>query len=157
MMIGFAVMRLQPLHKGHKKIIDLMLKENDKAILVIGSKDAQDEKNPYSFKERLKMVHQVYQEQIKKGELLVLGINDIHNPPKWAQFIKTHLPLPATKYYCGTGQDAPLFKKEGFSTIIINRCDLKISGTNIREKIKKNDISWQEDIPPQIHNLIVTH
>ena len=68
MMIGFAVMRLQPLHKGHKKIIDLMLKENDKAILVIGSKDAQDEKNPYSFKERLKMVHQVYQKQIKKGK-----------------------------------------------------------------------------------------
>ena len=99
MMIGFAVMRLQPLHKGHKKIIDLMLKENDKAILVIGSKDAQDE-NPYSFKERLKMVHQVYQKEIKKGKLLVLGINDIHNPPKWAQFIKTHLPLPATKYYC---------------------------------------------------------
>ncbi|MBQ8251250.1 MAG: adenylyltransferase/cytidyltransferase family protein [Alphaproteobacteria bacterium] len=154
-MIGFAVMRLQPFHKGHQKIIDLMLKENDKAILIIGSKDAQNEKNPYSFKERLTMVQQVYKNQIKKGKLIVMGINDIHNPPKWAQYIKTHLPLPATKYYCGTGQDAPLFKKEGFSTIIVNRHELKISGTDIRTKIKNNDTSWQEDIPQQIHNLIL--
>ncbi len=156
-MIGFAVMRLQPFHKGHQKIIDLMLKENDKAILIIGSKDAQNEKNPYSFKERLTMVQQVYKNQIKKGQLIVMGINDIHNPPKWAQYIKTHLPLPATKYYCGTGQDAPLFKKEGFSTIIVNRHELKISGTDIRIKIKNNDTSWQEDIPQQIHNLILKH
>lgn len=156
-MIGFAVMRLQPFHKGHKKIIDMMLKENDKAILVIGSKDGQNEKNPYSFKERLTMVQQVYKNQIKKGRLIVMGINDIHNPPKWAQYIKTHLPLPATKYYCGTGQDAPLFKKEGFSTIIVNRHELKISGTDIRTKIKNNDASWQEDIPQQIHHLILKH
>lgn len=154
MKIGLAVMRLQPLHKGHKKIIDKMLQENEKAILFIGSKDLIDEKNPYSFKERVNMVTTLYKKQITNGTLIVQGINDIHNPPLWASYIKTHLPLPANRYYCGTGQDAPLFKKEGFIPVIINRQELNISGTQIRLKLKNNDQSWKQDIPPQIHHLI---
>ena len=154
MTIAVAVMRLQPFHKGHQKIIDKMLYENEKAILFIGSKDTINEQNPYSFKERVEMVKTIYKDQIKKGRLIVQGINDIHNPPKWANYVKTHLPILAQRYYCGTGQDAPLFKKEGFIPVIINRNELNISGTNIRQKLKKKDPSWKDDIPSQIHHLI---
>ncbi len=151
---GFTVMRLQPFHKGHQKIIDKMLKENSKAVLFIGSADTYNEKNPFSFKERLKMVKCIYKDEIKNKKLIVCAINDIHNPPLWANHVKSKLPIQANCYYCGTGQDAALFKREGFKTVKINRCKLKISGTEIRKKLKTGDSSWQNDVPSLIHHII---
>lgn len=154
MTIGFSVMRLQPFHKGHQKVIDKMLKENTIAVLFIGSKELINENNPYSFETRRKMVEDIYENQIKNNKLIVLGLDDIHNPPLWAAYVKKHLPLPATHYYCGTGQDASLFKREGFKTTKVNRNKLKISGTDIRQKLKKNDNSWKNDVPQKIHYLV---
>ena len=38
-------MRLQPLHEGHKILINTMLKECDEAIVAIGSVNKKDKKN----------------------------------------------------------------------------------------------------------------
>ena len=153
MTVGFTVMRLQPLHKGHVKVINTMLKNHSKAIVVIGSIQACDEKNPFSFADRIKMLKLVYPQEIQKNKLIIVGAKDIHNPPKWASYIKNLLPTKANCYYSGTGQDADLFEKEGFQTIQINRDELNISGTMIRNKIKKNE-NWQIDVPQNIHPLI---
>ena len=151
--VGLAVMRLQPLHRGHLKVINTMLTNHPKAIIVIGSIENFDDKNPFTFKDRLKMLELVYPQEIKNNKLIIIGAKDIHNPPKWASYIKTLLPIEATCYYSGTGQDAHLFEKEGFKTIQINRDELNISGTMVRNKIKKNE-NWQKDVPTEIHELI---
>ncbi len=154
MTTALTIMRLQPFHNGHKKIIDTMLKENEKVILLIGSMDSKDEKNPYSFEKRFQMVEKIYLNEMKNNRLFVRGIKDIHNPPKWVDFVKKHLPFKATKYYCGTGQDAALFKTKGFETKEFFREVLPISGTKIRNKIKEGDPSWKQDVPKEIHSLI---
>ncbi|MBO7244364.1 MAG: adenylyltransferase/cytidyltransferase family protein [Alphaproteobacteria bacterium] len=154
MTTALTIMRLQPFHNGHKKIIDTMLKENKKVILLIGSMDLNDNKNPYSFHTRKQMIESVYLAEIKSNKLIVQGIKDINNPPKWVDYVKKQLPLEASIYYCGYGQDADLFKEKGFKVKQFSRQDLPISGTLIREKIKINDPSWKQDVPPEIHFLI---
>ena len=151
---ALTVMRLQPFHNGHKKIINAMLKENEKVILLIGSMDLINDKNPYSFETRLKMIQTIYPDDILSKKLIVLGIKDINNPPKWVNHVKKHLPFNADIYYCGTDQDANLFKKEGFKIKQFERKDLPICGTNIRKKIKLNDPTWKQDVPKEIHHLI---
>ena len=91
MTTALTIMRLQPFHNGHKKIIDTMLKENKKVILLIGSMDLNDNKNPYSFHTRKQMIESVYLAEIKSNKLIVQGIKDINNPPKWVDYVKKQL------------------------------------------------------------------
>lgn len=151
---ALTIMRLQPLHNGHKKIIDTMLTENERIILLIGSMNAKDEKNPYSFETRVQMVKTIYQKEISEQKLIVKGIKDINNPPKWVDYVKKHLPFDVSTYYCGTGQDADLFKENNFKIKLFCRKNLPVSGTQIRNKIKTNDLSWKQDVPHSIHFLI---
>lgn len=154
MTVGLTIMRLQPLHKGHQKIIDIMLDENKKVILMIGSIDVSDDKNPYSYEERLSMVQSVYGNEIKTKKLFIGGLKDIHNRPKWADYVTQQLPFRADNYYCGQEQDGELFQEKGYIIKSFNRNILPISGTQIRQKIKNGDISWQQDVSSKIHALI---
>lgn len=151
MSTALSVMRLQPLHKGHQKIIDAMLAENNHAYLFIGSANAQDEKNIFSFEQRKSMVEKLYQQEIQKGTLTVLPINDIHNPPKWVEHIMAQIQGDKpTRYYCGSGQDGALFAQKGFEIRSFDRNELNISATMIRDKISNNDSSWENDVPQEI-------
>ena len=150
MTVGLAIMRLQPLHKGHQQIIDAMLAENEKAVLMIGSVGVQDENNPYSYEERVAMIHALYHQEIKAGHLLVSGLEDIHNLPKWVDYVKSQLPIPADRYYCGVYQNAQQFREKGFAIREFDRDTIKVSGTEIRHKMQTGDISWQNDVPTSI-------
>lgn len=154
MTIGLAIMRLQPLHKGHQRIINLMLAQNECSYIMIGSSDTIDERNPWTFDERRLMIEKIYASQIANGQLVVIGINDIHNPPKWVEHVLTHLPQKPDIYYCGKGQDAPLFIEKGFQVQEINRDDFSLSATQIRQKLSINDESWKKDVPTQLHSII---
>ena len=154
MTVGLAIMRLQPLHKGHQKIIDTMLAENEKVILMIGSMDVLNDNNPYSYDDRLAMVQSVYMDAIKDERLFVGGLKDIHNRPKWADYVTQQLPYRADYYYCGQEQDGQLFREKGYLVKSFDRRELPISGTQIRQKIKTGDNSWQQDVSPQVYTLI---
>ena len=154
MSVGFTVVRAQPFHKGHQKIVDKMLKENKTNFLFIGSIDSHDQQNPFSFEERKQMITRLYKDETKSKKLIIIGLKDIHNPPKWAKFVTSFMPMKGDCYYCGTGQDGKLFLNEGYNVSIIDRSDLKISGTGIRIKIRSGDNTWKKDVPSKIHTII---
>lgn len=154
MTVGLTIMRLQPLHNGHINLINSMLDENEKSILMLGSVGVIDENNPYSYEERLEMVKTVYQKEMESGKLFVGGLKDIHNLPKWVDYVKSHLPFPADIYYCGIHQNAKQFAEKGFSIRLFDRPLGNLSGTLIRQKIRDHDSSWENDVPFEIIPLI---
>ncbi len=154
MSTGLTIMRLQPMHNMHKKIIDTMLAENEKVILVIGSKDTLDERNPFTYEERFDMVRAVYQTEMESGRLIVKGVADIHNPPKWVQHIQEQVGLPFDKYYCGQNQDASLFKEKNIPVHEVTRPSVSLSATQIRHKMRQGDSSWQNDVPKPVYNYL---
>lgn len=64
MKTGVVIGRWQTpyLHEGHKKVIDTALTENDLVFILIGHKigDQLDDRNPYTFGERYKMISESY-------------------------------------------------------------------------------------------------
>jgi cytidyltransferase-like protein len=110
--VALAVMRLQPLHNGHKLLIDTALAEASIALIAIGSANKRDERNPFSLDERKAMIETLY-----KGEtrLKVFGVRDIGAATKreWADFVlseiaRLELPSP-TCYYAGDPKDGEWF------------------------------------------------
>ena len=155
MTIALAIMRLQPLHLGHQRVIAQMLKDNECAYLMIGSVNCHDERNPYSFAERKAMVEAIFAQEMTEGKLVVLPVEDINNRPKWAGHILNLLPEMPDIYYCGSNQDAELFEDKGLKIKEFDREEIKISATQVREKINNGDETWRQDVPPEIFDHIM--
>lgn len=141
--IGLAVMRLQPLHDGHKILIKEMVDSCDIAIVVIGSaQESKTQKNPFSYEERRSMVFEAFEGEKK---LFVMPINDIGAKTKkeWVEFVekelaKNNLPLP-THYFSGSVEDAQWYVESEWEIVIVDRFTVGkgISATKIREEMKK--------------------
>lgn len=78
--------RFQPFHNGHLKVIKDILKESEKINIVIAGPKNKDEKNPFSFEEREKMINLALKsEGIKNYK--IFKVTDENNDEKWNEKI----------------------------------------------------------------------
>ncbi|MGE4295151.1 MAG: adenylyltransferase/cytidyltransferase family protein [Campylobacterales bacterium] len=155
--VALAVMRLQPLHRGHQLIIDTMLREAQTAIVVIGSLGAADERNPFSYEQRMRMIEALYPNELR---LRVLGVRDIGAPDKaaWAAYVLEQIELaglPApTCYYAGNEEDAS-WLQSALPVRIVDRASLGrgISATAVRSALAAG-LDTQGQVPPEVLAVI---
>lgn len=107
MRVALACMRIQPLHKGHTRIINEMIESCETVILGIGSTNVKDCWNPYPFEIRKQMIQNVYGDRIKIVQLADIGSQTGTND--WVDYVlekieKLGLPAP-TDYYTGSKAD----------------------------------------------------
>lgn len=144
--VGLAVMRLQPMHEGHKILIDAMFAVCDEVIIGIGStQESGTERNPYGYDARKMMVEKAYPD---RSNLHILPLVDIGAKSKqaWVEYVLGELDiegLPApTHYFSGSESDADWYTETGWEIVIIDRETVGqgISATKIREvqRTKKN-------------------
>jgi len=117
--------RWQPLHNGHKWLIDQKLAQGI-PILIAVRDIPPDEKNPFTTEQTVKMLDAVYEDK----DVTVISISDIEsvNYGRGVGYeINEHVPPPNV----------------GF-----------ISATTIRDKIKGENNSWKEYVDEKIWGLI---
>lgn len=159
---GIVVMRAQPLHIGHEKIIKRMLQECQEVTVILGSIQEQGTiRNPFSYTQRKQMIQNVFKDEAPK--LKVIGLFDINNPVEWANFvldfIKESTPerfMPDV-YYAGSDYDAHWFGQVFKNIEIINRVDYDfpyVSGSMVRDMITIGDRRWQGFVSPCNHEVI---
>lgn len=142
--VALAVMRLQPMHEGHKILIDAMFAACDEVIIGIGStQESGTERNPYGYEARKMMVEKAYPD---RPGLHILPLVDIGAKSKqeWVDYVLgelagQNLPVP-THYFSGSENDADWYTETGWEIVIIDRETVGkgISATKIREAMKKN-------------------
>lgn len=67
--------RFQPLHVGHKELINKLLSD-DKKVLVLIRDTKISEKNPYTYQQRYMMFYNSYRYEMRSGKLKVQKIDD---------------------------------------------------------------------------------
>mgnify|MGYP003594185718 CR=1 FL=1 len=76
MNVGIFIGRFQPFHNGHKYVVDLMLQECDKVIILVGSSNTSISlKNPFNVNQRADMIAQSYPD-INSKRLVILPLRD---------------------------------------------------------------------------------
>jgi cytidyltransferase-like protein len=82
--IALFIGRFQPFHKGHLFALRQALKKFDKVIIGIGSINVLNEKNPFTFEERKRMI----KESLKnfKGKYKIIGIPDFPDDLEWKNY-----------------------------------------------------------------------
>ena len=117
--------RWQPLHNGHKWLINQKLKE-DVPVLICVRDIPPDEKNPFTTQQTIEMLETVYAKQ----DVVVVSIPDIES----------------VNYGRGVGY--------GINEHVPPQDIGFISATDIRKSIMVGDNSWKENVDFKIHEMV---
>jgi cytidyltransferase-like protein len=120
--VALAVMRLQPLHRGHFRIINRMIQDCGTAIVGLGSaQKSREEHDPWTVEERIQMIKNIYGAYDNKGEYLGCRVKivplidlDASTQEEWVDYVlekmaKLDMPEP-TDLYTGSIADAYWYK-----------------------------------------------
>lgn len=164
---GLVIMRAQPFHIGHEKIINQMLKECEKATVLLGSiQEHGTTKNPFNYTTRKKMIQNIYRNTEDYPRLKIMGIYDINNPVEWADYVFDFLNESIPEwgrpdvYYAGSTYDAHWFKNAVNNFEYVSRTDPTfpfVSASMIRDMLKFGDNRWENFIHPANRDLIFNH
>ena len=106
--VGLAIMRLQPLHRGHCLTINEMIQKCEVAIIGLGSTNKKPDKHdPFTPDVRMQMIRNVYGDRVK-----IIPLVDLNAASKseWVDYVfqkisKLGMPEP-TDYFTGSEADA---------------------------------------------------
>lgn len=170
---GIAVMRCQPFHIGHERIVDEMLKQCEMVTVILGSTQRKDEKNPWPFHDRKKMIKNVYKDTPEWDKLKILGAQDINNDSRWAKFILEDIVKEyyveelemqdypeVDAYFAGSKFDAQWFDGEVENIVYVDRTFQEfpfVSGTMVRDMMIMQDVRWKLFTNKVNHDLLNKH
>lgn len=152
--------RFQPFHNGHLYVIQQILKENDRVIIVIGSAEKNYlPDNPLTAGERFDLIDKALKEaKIPAEKYCIVPVRNVNNYAIWVNHINTYVP-PYTKIYTGSkivkacynAKYNKIYSKP--EVIQVKRNKIRISATTIREAIIKNK-KWEHMVPPIISKTL---
>lgn len=125
--VALAIMRTQPLHFGHTRIIERMISKCSTVIVALGSADkSRLPANPFTIEERITMLDNVFGTRIKIVPLKDLGATSGTNT--WCDYAlnkiqKLGLPDP-TDYFTGSRADAVWYRGRFFNADVGSPTDL---------------------------------
>lgn len=143
--------RFQPFHNAHLIVVKNILKKFDEIIIGIGSSQEKNTfDNPFSFKERKKMIADVFKNN-KIKNFKIYPVPDLYDDIKWTNYILKNLPKFDVAF-SGNDWTIRCFKKH---KIEIQKVRLLkgISSTKIRKIMAKNQ-NWQKLVPKKITGYI---
>lgn len=155
-MSGLVIMRAQPFHFGHARLIDKALADHDDVFVMLGSmQERGTSRNPFTFSERKEMIKSYYLAHEKWEQLIVMGLIDIYDPVRWADYtlteISNHFPDTVIEHlYCGSEYDFSWFRQTKVKPVIVDRVDQKhpfITASMLREMLVYGDARWKQYIP----------
>ncbi len=165
---GIAVVRIQPLHRGHTNHIQRMIETYETVIICIGSADkSRTSTNPFTVEERITMLDNVFGNRIRIVPVRDLGATSSNND--WCDYVidkivKLGLPEP-TDYHTGSRQDSLWYRGRFFNgddnptpeqftkagqlrkLHVLDRRNLPFSATEVRGFLEMGDDGWKDFVP----------
>lgn len=89
--LGFVIGRFQPFHNGHKHLIETAYNNCDELVVFIGSaQESRTEKNPFTFQERWRMLHDELNVNGNR-KILFVPLNDYNTNQEWIKAIEDEI------------------------------------------------------------------
>lgn len=166
MSTGVILARLQPIHNGHLELIRQALNENEKVLVLVGSADKVDRRNPIPIKLRVEMAKNAIAEKFAHDaeRVTVQQLNDYtdetDNSYDWGFYLYAHIvkfiESPYfTLYYSDDFQIImkwfPSFIFSEFVSFKLNARGAifnALSATKVRQMIKDNNLEELRECVP---------
>lgn len=167
-MIGIAIVRMNPMHLGHKYLIEEMLKVSD--VVCIGLGSCQEErtlKNPFNPKEREQMIRNIFPDK-NKVKIFFLEDDLTLTKKEWQEYCLNELKkqtkedLNPNKYFAGCENDMTWWENavnlNNYKMELISLCRYEnnyLSATEIRKSLRHylegdtNSTEWILETPKE--------
>ena len=167
--VGVFLSRMQPLHIGHLGILDMILSENDKLIILIGSKNKFGTlRNPLDVNLRRKILEETLEEkygQDYKKNIIIAELpdwsmeTDAASNKEWGRYLYYNIVSRAEqKNFSIYFSDNPKIIKDWFDEELMERITFRlfernemfegVSSTKIREAFLNDDKKYIEKSCP---------
>ena len=164
--VGVIIARLQPIHNGHLELIRQALNENDTVLVLVGSADKLNKRNPIPISLRLDMaveaVHQTFGDDANRVRIEPLDdlTDESDNSHDWGFYLYSKIVgitrSPEFTIYYSDGFEIimlwfPPFITRNFVSFKLNARGTiadNISATKVREGISDNS-EWIKDFVPE--------
>jgi bifunctional NMN adenylyltransferase/nudix hydrolase len=141
--VGVVVGRFQTnyLHEGHINLINHVLSNHKKTIILLGVSRIQNtKKNPLDFASRKAMIQKLY------PNVMILPIVDNRDDEKWSQDVDRNVAIPfgekKTVIYGSRDSFIPFYS--GKHTVIELEASQYHNATNIREEVARETLDTQD-------------
>lgn len=130
--------RFQPFHIGHYSIVEKILAEYERLILVIGSaeKSGTDD-NPWTLQEREEIIRASTPLELQE-RMDIVGLDDVPDDDIWGENLQVLLPSEVI-FFTGNEWVRDICERHGIQTDWIDSYEIDISGTKIREMIRRGE------------------
>jgi nicotinamide-nucleotide adenylyltransferase len=147
---ALVVGRFQPFHNGHKALVKKAIEDCVDVAVGIGSSNAKPSlRNPFTFDERRQMVEAVF-----GGQVRVVALPDIHDPPRWAAHVMG-ITGPVDKVYGNDPESTNLFEAAGVPVVSPGLVDREHNeARTLRVLMAEGDPSWRRHVPPEVARLL---
>lgn len=173
--VGVFLARLQPVHNGHMALISKMISENDEALILIGSCDKMNQRNPIPGTFRKELLVQAIQDNkeislyYKEGKIKIVMLSDLtseeDNSHDWGFYLYSNIVKQIGQHcftmYYSDGWEIITKWFPGFilqnnvdlRLIARNNCENGVSATKVRELIIiENDTELKNYVPMCVIN-----
>lgn len=164
---GVILARFQPIHNGHLALIEKACNENDKVLVLIGSIDKMNKRNPIPWTIRRDMVVKALKERGLSEKVEVKELSDLsdesHNDHEWGFYLYSNIVSLINQanfsIYYSDGFEIITSWFPGFilrnnvslSLLARNATESGISATQIREMIMKDDEELKKWVPSCVY------
>lgn len=162
--VGLICGRFQTFHKGHEKLVETGLLLCDRLLILVGSaQECGTERNPLNINTRTKMLKAIYGDDTN---IMIYGLPDLTNEndirPEWGRYLLDNADRyiyknPELMIYGNDESRSAWFAKEDLkytTELIINRSELPISATMLRELMVRDDRKgWMALVNPRLHKM----
>ncbi len=136
--LAVFVGRFQPFHVGHYSIVEKILAEHERLILVIGSAEKSGtEDNPWTLEEREEIIRASIPLELQE-RMDIVGLDDTADDDIWGENLQVLLPSEVI-LFTGNEWVRSICEKHGIQTDWIDSYQIDISGTKIREMIQRGE------------------
>ena len=156
---GVYLGRFSPFHKGHESVLEALISDfGGKSLIQIGSSNRLNERTPFTFIQRKKLIQTLYPEvEIMPLPDVASHLGELHQTAeRWLDQIFEEEAKRKTRFVFYGGSDEDLqFVGRRFKIKKVCRTQIKISGTQIREALRaKNDKILRAFVDEKIIDLV---
>jgi nicotinamide-nucleotide adenylyltransferase len=148
--------RFQPLHTGHKALIQEALGRGATVVVAIGSSTAKSGlRNPFSTVERRQMVEATFPNEVRSGSIVLAEVPDLHDPIRYVEHTLA-ITGPVDVVYGNDDDTLGLFERAGLRTESPGLVDrARYEAKTIRAQIAADDLTWRKAVPPPVADLLL--
>lgn len=169
MKTGVILARLQPIHNGHLALIKKSISENDETLVLIGSADKFNQRNPIPINVRQDLVTEACKDICPEGKTLrIVALEDLTNETDnshdWGFYLYAKIveltKNPIFTIYYSDGFEIittwfPGFMMKDYISLSLlarNSVESGISATKVREMIMEDNSELKDCVPACVYN-----